>query len=151
MWRALETEYGWVWSGRVLHPFFRRCLAGSRGVGRWGEWLALRHLRRLGWDVVARNWTTRLGEVDLVAWQTPGWSAQGRAPPLVFLEVKTLLNPSKAFRPEDHFTERKLQKLESLALEFLRRYELPGGAVRFDLVAVETPDLRSFELRHYVL
>src|SRR5690242_1385359 len=49
-------------------------------LGRTGEDLALAHLERLGYALVARNHRTRWGEIDLVV-------HDGRA--LVFVEVKT--------------------------------------------------------------
>src|SRR3954471_9733353 len=51
-----------------------------RHLGQLGEQLALEHLERLGYTLVARNHRTRHGELDLVV-------ADGRA--LVFVEVKT--------------------------------------------------------------
>ncbi len=140
--RARATDYGWHWRGRVFRPLFRRAFRNKRGVGRWGEWLALRHLRRLGWDVLARNWTARRGEVDLIA-------CHGET--VVFVEVKTLLDPKSGARPEDQLSRQKIARLEDLALDFLRRYELLEAPLRLDLVAIETPDLRRFDLRHYIL
>lgn len=49
-------------------------------LGRLGEDLALAHLERLGYALVARNHRTRFGELDLVV-------TDRRA--LVFVEVKT--------------------------------------------------------------
>jgi putative endonuclease len=51
-----------------------------RHLGRLGEQLALDHLERLGYTLVARNHRTRFGELDLIV-------SDGRA--LVFVEVKT--------------------------------------------------------------
>lgn len=49
-------------------------------VGRVGERLAREHLERLGYDVVAANYRTRYGELDLIVCDAT-W--------LVFVEVKT--------------------------------------------------------------
>ena len=51
-----------------------------RALGRCGEELAARHLRELGFVVVARNVRTAHGEIDLIA---------RRGAVLVFAEVKT--------------------------------------------------------------
>ena len=77
---AEETPGGWIWRGSL--PVYRRFLMKNPQIslGRWGEWLALIHLRRLRWDIVTRNWRTREGEVDLIAYDGPY---------LVFTEVKT--------------------------------------------------------------
>ncbi len=118
-----------------------RRLHARAELGRWGEWLALKHLRRLGWDVVARNWTTKRGEIDLIAYD---------GEELVFLEVRTR-RPESRRLPEDSLTRRKLRQLESLAFDFLRRHEICDRPVRLDFIAVETPDGRNFELRHSVI
>jgi putative endonuclease len=49
-------------------------------LGRYGEELAARYLKRHGFAVIERNARTRLGEIDLIAFD-------GSA--LVFIEVKT--------------------------------------------------------------
>lgn len=109
-------------------------------VGQWGEWVALRHVRRLDWDVVARNWRGHPGEVDLIAYDGPS---------LVFVEVKTRRLPTP-LPPEDNVDRKKERKLEALAMEFLFRYEITDVPVRFDVIAIETHDLKRFRLRHYV-
>jgi putative endonuclease len=54
---------------------------GSRkSLGRLGEQLAADHFERLGWQIVERNYQTRLGEIDIVA-------VDGDT--LVFAEVKS--------------------------------------------------------------
>ena len=37
-------------------------------LGDWGEWVALQHLLKCGFDVIARNWKISRGEVDLIAY-----------------------------------------------------------------------------------
>jgi putative endonuclease len=49
-------------------------------LGRYGEKLALEHLRARGFTLLARNYRTRRGEIDLIV-------SEGDT--LVFLEVKT--------------------------------------------------------------
>ena len=125
--------FAWLWNRR-FNP--------SRGdLGRWGEWVALRHLLAMGWDVVARNWRGRRGEVDLIAWHD-SW--------LVFVEVKTSLLPSP-FLPEERVDPEKQRRLERLADEFIWRHELEEAPARLDVIAIETRDQVRFRLRHYVL
>lgn len=136
----MDHGAGWIRRGRLGRPLGFTRNPGRKDLGAWGEWVALRHLRRLGWDVVARNWRGRRGEVDLFAFEGPF---------LVCVEVKTRRIPS-ALPPEDNIDDRKIRTLEALCLEFLLRHELEQRPYRFDLVALETPDFRSFALRHYV-
>ena len=108
-------------------------------LGSWGEWVALMYFRRKGWELVARNWTTRSGEIDLIFYDRQD---------LVFVEVKTRMGSGR-FSPEDNFSREKLAKMESLAWCFLERFELDNVPVRYDLAAVETGDRRSYWIRHY--
>ena len=130
-----------TWKGRLRRPWGFRPSGTRPEVGRWGEWLALKYLRRLGWDILARNWRSKRGELDLVAYD-------GRQ--LVIVEVRTRLKPSSV-RPEESVDDAKEHRLERLASDFMRRYDLTGEPFRLDLIAVETPDFCNFELRHYNL
>ncbi len=143
MLERLPDDAGWIRTERV-GAVWRWLWGVSRGsstraLGEWGEWIALRHLRRLGWGVVARNWRGRTGEVDLIAYDGP-W--------LVLVEVKTRRLPSR-FPPEANVDSRKERKLERLAYEFTSRHELSGVAIRFDVIGVETRDQLEYWLRHY--
>lgn len=130
-----------IWRSRLRRPWGFQ-FSGSRAeVGRWGEWVALKYLRREGWDILARNWRSPLGEVDLIAYD---------GPMLVFVEVRTRLHPGP-YRPEESLDAEKEVRLERLAGDFKRRHELTDETARLDLIAIETDDLRSFELRHYHL
>ena len=105
--------------------------------------MALIHLRCLGWDIVARNWQTREGEVDLIAYAGPY---------LVFTEVKTRRLKPKENRSDQHnFNSRKGRKTEQLALLFCRRHSLMDVPFRLDLIAIETANRRDFSLSHYIL
>ncbi len=143
MLERMPDDAGWIRTERVGAG--SRWLWGlshgrsTRALGEWGEWIALRHLRRLGWDVIARNWKGRTGEVDLIAYDGP-W--------LVLVEVKTRRLPTR-LPPEVNVDSRKERKLERLAYEFTSRHELSGVAIRFDVIGVETPDQLQYCLRHY--
>ena len=141
--KAEETQGGWIWAGSL--PGYRcfQMKSPRLSLGRWGEWLALIHLRRLGWDIVARNWQTRQGEVDLIAYDGPY---------LVFTEVKTRrLKPQENRSAQHNFNSRKGRKMEQLALLFCRRHSLMDVPFRLDLIAIETANRRDFSLSHYIL
>jgi putative endonuclease len=93
----------------------------------------------LGWDIVARNWQG-FREVDLIAYDGP-W--------LVFVEVKTGRG-SGIWPPEERVDWSKERKLDELALDFLMCHELEETPVRLDVIGVETKNLRSYDLWHYV-
>jgi len=96
-------------------------------LGLRGEQLALEHYERLGFELLARNHRTSVGELDLVL-------ADMRT--LVFVEVKT--GRAGTLDPLVSINARKLQRVRRLATEWLttrpssqRRPEL-----RFDVVAI---------------
>jgi putative endonuclease len=78
-------------------------------LGRLGEQLALEHLERLGYTLVARNHRTRFGELDLVV-------CDGRA--LVFAEVKTR-RAWRPGRPWENLGPAKRAQVRRMAAAFL--------------------------------
>ncbi len=80
-----------------------------------------------GYQVLARNWRCREGELDLVV------SAGAQ---LVFCEVKT--RSSTAFgAPVEAVTEAKRQRLRRLAARWMQDHgPAPGRQVRFDVASV---------------
>lgn len=97
-------------------------------LGRQGEAIALAHLRRLGYELVAANHRTRFGELDLVM-------RDGTA--LVFVEVKS----RRAQRPDavwDALDDRKRRQVRRMARAYLHEHDdrPTAGAIRFDAVGV---------------
>src|SRR4051795_1385517 len=83
-----------------------------RRHGDSGERIAAEHLQHRGYRVLARNFRTRLGELDLVA-------ADERT--LVFCEVKTRLSGSLRgpAAPLDAIGTRKRDRLRRMARQWL--------------------------------
>jgi len=98
--------------------------------GNRGERLAARYLRRQGFEILHRQYSNRMGEIDLVA-------RDGST--IVFVEVKTRKSDT-AGRPEEAVTFSKQKKLTQLALAFLKRYNLLEHSARFDVVSIVWPD-----------
>lgn len=96
-------------------------------LGRLGERLAAEHLERRGLAVLARNYRTRWGELDVVA---------GDDELLVFCEVKTRRLGSS--QPLEGLRERQQRRIRRMALAWLadqpRRTYVPE--LRFDAVGV---------------
>jgi putative endonuclease len=99
-------------------------------LGQRGEDAAARHLKRLGYHILARHCRSRLGELDLVA-------ADGRT--IVFVEVKTRRSTG-AGHPAEAIDARKERKLTQAALAYLKAEGLLDYAARFDVVAITWPD-----------
>jgi putative endonuclease len=98
-------------------------------LGRTGEDLALAHLERLGYELVARNHRTRWGEIDLVVYN-------GEA--LVFVEVKTRRASGSGRGPWESLHERKRVQVRRMAAAFLAeaRDRPRSTDLRFDAIGV---------------
>lgn len=97
-------------------------------LGAWGESVAATHLEANGYMIVARNWRSRIGEIDLVA-------QKGAA--LAFVEVKTRRGRSHG-TPEDAITPRKAQKLMQTVQSYLSENDCDEDLdFSIDVVAVE--------------
>lgn len=121
---------------------FRRLRPSSEAphirLGRVGEDLAARHLRRHGYKILRRNFSApRGGEVDIVC-------RHGRE--LVFVEVKTR-STEEFGRPFDAVDRKKRRLIIRGAMKWLRMLEMPDITFRFDVVEVITdpPEVRILE------
>ncbi len=98
-------------------------------LGRRGEDLAARFLRREGFKILYRNFRARGGgEVDLVC-------RDRKLNTLVFLEVKTRTSTDFG-RPADAVKADKRQLISRGALAWLRLLDNPDILFRFDIVEV---------------
>jgi len=115
----------------------KRSFRGSPPPLGWlGEQIAAEYLEARGFEILARNVRSRLGEIDLIA-------RDGTT--LVFVEVKTRRG-HPADPPQAGVDLRKRNRLARLALDYLAREWLRDLACRFDVVAV-TLDLDDAEGR----
>ena len=93
--------------------------------GAWGEQAAAEYLVRKGCGIVARNFRTRFGEIDIIA-------QDGKY--IVFAEVKTRRNDRFAAARE-HVTARKQERIIAAAEEWLQAHP-DAGQPRFDVIEV---------------
>ena len=102
------------------------------GTGRAGESAARAHvITELGYEIVATNYRTREGEIDIVAIDTAG-----DARCLVFVEVKTRTN--RAFGAgSEQVSARKSSRLQAAAQSYLAENDLANSDWRIDLISVE--------------
>ena len=96
-------------------------------LGQAGEAAAAAWYEANGYEVLARNWRCRDGELDLIV-------ARGRE--VVFCEVKT--RTSDAFGiPAEAVTRTKQLRIRRLAARWLEESAAPGArAIRFDVASV---------------
>ena len=100
-----------------------------RALGARGEGLALAHLERLGFTLVARNHRTRWGEIDLIVYD---------GTTLVFVEVKTRRTSARAGSALDAVAPVKQQQVRRIAAAWLAEVsDRPRSAeLRFDVIGV---------------
>ena len=117
-------------------------LAAHLATGIDGENAAFFHLRRKGYTVVARRWSSGdlPGDVDLIAWQ---------GPMLCFVEVKTRTardtNPAE-IAVDSH----KRNTLRRLARRYIRQLpQATAPPVRFDVLSVYLVPGKEKEFLHF--
>jgi putative endonuclease len=98
-------------------------------LGRLGEQLAAEHLERRGFKIIERNYRTRWGELDIIAFD-------GRT--LAFCEVKTRRLWHAGGAPLDAVRTHKRSQVRKMAGQWLsERTEHPyAQALRFDAIGV---------------
>ncbi|HVV13723.1 YraN family protein [Amycolatopsis sp.] len=108
-------------------------------LGRKGEQLAARHLQKLGFVVLSRNWRCREGELDLVV-------TDGRT--LVVCEVKTRAG-ERFGDPAEAVTPAKVARIRRITGQWLRAFCVNWCAVRFDVITVLVSPAGATRLRHF--
>lgn len=111
---------------RLLRRIFCVKKANRRDIGKAGESLACRYLRRCGYIILEKNYATPLGEIDIIA-------EDGAT--LVFLEVKMRHSDSYGL-PEEAINSKKMQRLTRLARLYIKRKNLYNRKARFDVVSI---------------
>ena len=95
-------------------------------LGKWGEDLALKKVKKLGYKCLVRNYRCPLGEVDLIA-------RDGDT--LVFIEIKTRRGRSLAYAKEA-VNQRKMRQLSKVALAYMKANGCAEARARFDVVVI---------------
>ena len=118
---------------RARAPFIEGVLKGSCEVtkerialGKLGEDLALKEVRRRGYKKITRNYRCPLGEMDLIAMH---------GDTLVFMEIKTRRGRSVDYAKEA-VNSRKQRQLSKVALAYMKSKGCADVKARFDVVAV---------------
>lgn len=107
-----------------MNGFWRRLF------GTAGERAAEKYLKQQGFRVIARQFNTRWGEIDLIACD---------AETIVFIEVKTRRSDAKG-TPLERVDQTKREHSTKAALAFLKRHRLLGRRSRFDVISVVWPE-----------
>ncbi len=98
-----------------------------QAFGKEGENIAVGELERRGYEILARRYRTRHGEIDIVA------TDEGT---IVFVEVKARATAEFGTAAEA-VTTHKQRRLAAMATDYLARHRLTERPCRFDVVAID--------------
>jgi putative endonuclease len=118
----------------------RRLLANRELLGRWGERRCEKFLIGKGLRKLARNFSSKTGEIDLVMADTDG--------SIVFVEVRTRADESFG-SAESSITSAKKAKLSRAARYFLATHNIENRPYRFDVVTIVVGQTGRPQIRHY--
>ena len=98
----------------------------SKLQGNHGEELVARALQEQGFKILARNYTSRQGEIDIVAYKKNL---------IIFVEVKT--RSANYFDLSEVITHRKQHNIINTAKQFIAKHDYENVSYRFDVALLE--------------
>jgi putative endonuclease len=107
-------------------------------LGRRGERLAARYLRRRGYRILARNMVLAGCEIDLIV---------RKGDTVAFVEVRTLAS-SAAMYPEDTVTPTKEAHIRRAAHYYEAAHDDGKTYYRYDIIAIVAPPGQRPEITH---
>ena len=119
-----------------------KLLSNSKLLGRWGERRCEKFLRNKGMRTLARNFSCKTGEIDLVMVDSDGV--------IVFVEVKARAD-EKFGGGESAVTYPKQKRLGQAGRFFLSTNNITDRACRFDVVAIVLAKTGPAKIQHYEL
>ena len=110
-------------------------------LGNRGEKIAAKFLRKQGYQIIEKNYRSRLGEIDIVAKEDES---------IVFVEVKTRCSTDFGL-PEEALSYDKRRRLSKLALGYLAHRRIKDTNCRFDVVSILMDNNRANKVNHIKL
>lgn len=100
--------------------------------GNTGEKLAAKFLKSSGYKILHTNYTTQIGEIDIIA-------TNGEY--LVFVEVKSRFSNDFGY-PSESVTYHKRNKINQTASQYIKQYMYFNVPIRFDVIEVYLQEKR---------
>ena len=126
--------YKVLFGGRVKKLYQKHLL------GWQGQKQCEKYLKGKGLKLLARNFSCRTGEIDLIMTEDNGT--------IVFIEVKTRSN-EKFADAEGAITKAKKHRFKSATQFFITKNKLENFPLRFDVVIVIDNKTDKPQIRHY--
>ena len=111
-------------------------IAEPRKTGLLGEMRAAQYLRRKGYNIIAANFKTKVGEIDIIAENDDF---------LCIVEVKTRRSGG-LFPPSDAVDRKKEENVKSAAAAFVSATKI-AKPLRFDIIEVVLSE-DKYAVRH---
>jgi putative endonuclease len=108
-------------------------------LGKWGEVQAAKFLVENEYVILARNYRTRYGEIDLVAENNWG---------IIFIEVKTRSSTTFGM-PETAITSKKRDSILKSALAYLQKHPEYDCDWRIDVIAIQCCNSKQTHITHF--
>jgi putative endonuclease len=117
-----------LFSGRIVTDTDRghRLQREKKELGKKGEAVAVRFLKKEGYRIIEKNYICKMGEMDIIAREKDT---------LAFIEVKTRTT-TEFGPPQLAVNSSKQRKLSKVALNYLKEKRLEEVKARFDVVAI---------------
>ena len=113
----------------------------TENLGQKGEELARDYLRRQGYRILAQNFRTRFGEIDLIA------TKEGL---IIFVEVKTRIGQENFGQAEWALSKRKIRQVQRLAEVYLTKNQLEYQGLRIDAITIIlSPEGKIVNFQHW--
>lgn len=102
----------------------------TKQIGDLAEDLSVKILTDKEFDVICKNYRTRLGEIDIICFKRDTIS---------FVEVKSLcmFKDNVISEPKEQITQRKRNKLNLVAKHFISNKNLENYYYKFDLMEIK--------------
>ncbi len=113
----------------------------NKKIGRLGEKMAAKYLKRQGYKIIAKNYNTHYGEIDIIATKNNC---------VAFIEVKTRTSLRYGY-PEQAIHPWKLQHFQNAVQSYISQNEKPlaGKEISLDAVSVEyDPNTNDAKITH---
>ena len=102
-------------------------MANNRKIGSDKEKLAVEYLKEYNIDILAMNYRTKQGEIDIIG-------KDGEC--IVFIEVKYRSSTTYGY-PEEAVNISKQRKIRSVATYYMLTHNIPmDSQVRFDVISI---------------
>ncbi|EOC99321.1 Endonuclease [Caldisalinibacter kiritimatiensis] len=113
-------------------------MANNRAMGSFGERQAIKYLKNNGYILLAKNFNTYFGEIDIIAKQNDV---------IVFIEVKARKNANYGY-PYEAVNNKKQQKIIKTAYAYIKKMNLKNYQYRFDIIEVYLCGSSQYKINH---